>query len=93
MEKRKKISMLVRAADVFDLPAEALTNLPKVTIVATSRAVVENHTGLMEYSENQIIVAGGRVAVRILGDKLELRAMNTYELLITGTIFTVEFVE
>jgi len=90
-EKAKGGKLLNRAAERFDLPGEVLSNLPRVTIVGCGRVVVENHKGLLDYSENAIIVNGGRVTVHILGDKLELRAMNALELLVTGTVFNIEF--
>ena len=54
--------------------------------------VVENHQGLMDYSAETIVVAGGRVALKITGDTLELRAMTAEALLITGNVFRIEFV-
>ena len=93
MEKQtKRTRFFDKAADTFDLPGEVVWDLPRITIVAGNRVVVENHKGLMDYNENSIVVAGGRVEVRILGNDLELRAMNADELLITGDVFNVEFI-
>ena len=54
--------------------------------------MVENHQGLMDYSDQLIVVAGGRVTIKIIGDGLELRAMTAEALLITGNVCNVEFV-
>jgi len=90
--KPKREYILKSAADAFDLPGEVLMDLPRVTVTGGQRVVVENHKGLMDYGPNAIIVSGGRVTLKLLGDNLELRAMNAQELLITGDIFNLEFV-
>ena len=81
-----------RAAETFDLPGEVLLDLPRITVTGGSRVVVENHQGLMDYSDQLIVVAGGPVTLKMIGDGLELRAMTAEALLITGNVFSVEFV-
>ena len=90
--KSKQGGILHRAADAFDLPGEVLLDLPRLTVTGGQRVVVENHQGLMDYSPESIVVAGGRVTLKIIGDALELRAMTAEALLITGHVFQVEFV-
>jgi len=80
-----------QAADMFDIPGEILDGTPRVTITGFRRVVVENHKGILEYGENCIVINGGRVLVRLKGEDMELRAMTTDELLITGVIFAVDF--
>lgn len=91
-EKEKQPGILRRAADTFELPGEVLLDLPRLTITGGQRAIVENHQGLMDYSPQCIVVAGGKVILKIMGDALELRAMTAEALLITGDVFRVEFV-
>lgn len=84
--------ILRNAADTFDLPGEVLLDLPRLTVTGGGRVMVENHQGLMDYSSELIVVAGGRVTIKLIGDGLELRAMNAEALLITGNVFHIEFV-
>lgn len=79
-------------AERFDLPADAVAGVPKLTITGKARVVVENHKGLLEYGESMIEVGGGRVRIRVHGAGLELRAMNKDDLVITGQIISVEFI-
>ena len=90
--KPKKERILGRAADTFDLPGEVLMDLPRVTVTGGRRVVVENHKGLMDYGPNTIVINAGALTLKLLGDNLELRAMNAQELLITGDIFNLEFI-
>jgi len=92
VEKQRRQSMLDRAADKFDLPGDALGDQPRVTITGSTHVLVDNHKGLLDYGREEIAVAGKRIAIKIIGTDLELRAMNTESLLVTGDIFKVEFV-
>ena len=80
------------AADRFDLPADAVAGMPRITITGRSRVLIENHKGLLEYGEETIEVAGGRLRIRIRGTDLQLRAMDREDLIITGRILTVELI-
>lgn len=80
-----------RAAEILDLPIETLPGFPKLTVTGCRQVMIENHKGIFEYERDRIEINGGRVRVRILGDGLDLIAMNKSELLISGQIFSVEF--
>ena len=77
-------------ADRFDLPAEALAGVPRITLTGSGRVLIENHRGLLAYTGELVEVSGGRLRIRIRGDGLTLRAMDQDSLLITGTIFGVD---
>ena len=74
----------------FDLPAETAAGAPKITVTGASRVVIENHRGLLEYSDTLIETGAGRFQVRVRGDGLLLRAMDREMLLVTGTILGVD---
>lgn len=82
----------VEIAERFDLPADAVAGMPKLTITGKARVVIENHKGLLEYGAERIEIGGGRLRIRIGGTGLELRAMNKDELVITGQILSVELI-
>lgn len=79
-------------AEKFELPAEAVAGVPKITITGKARVLIENHKGLLEYGEERIEVSGGRVRIRISGTGLELRTMDKNDLVITGQILSTEFI-
>ena len=74
----------------FDLPAETAAGAPKITVTGASRVVIENHRGLLEYSGTLIEAGAGRFHVRVRGEGLLLRAMDSEVLIISGTIFGVD---
>lgn len=90
LEKRKR-SLPLEVAERFELPAQALSGVAKLTITGARRAVIEDHKGLLALEEDLVAVDGGRVTIRLHGEGLQLRAMDKSELVITGEIFSAEF--
>jgi len=74
----------------FDIPASALGRASKVTISGSWSVLVENHRGLLDYSEDTVLLACGAKSVRVRGEGLELRAMDKRSVYVTGTIFGVD---
>ena len=90
MEQRKKRDgLLERTAQAFDLPGDVV-GLPKLELTGQHEVRMENHRGILAYGEEEILISGGRLIFKVRGTDLELKAMNASELLITGTIFSVE---
>lgn len=87
-----KGGLLLRASRALDLPADMLTDVPRVELVGREELRMEQHRGILAYGPEEIHIAGGKLVVRVKGQGLELRAMNPTELLITGEISTVELV-
>ncbi len=76
-------------AERFDLPALSVGVL-KATLSGSRRVLVENHSGLLEYTTERVEVAGGKHRLRIWGAGLDIAAMDPDALLITGAITSLE---
>ena len=87
----EKEGLLARASRMFDLPADALAGVPRVEVLGDNELRMAPHRGILAYSQTEIHISGGSLVVLVRGSGLELRAMTPEELLITGTITTVEF--
>jgi len=89
--KDRRKGLVSRAIDVFDLPGEVLAGLPKLTVVGNGRLHIECHKGVLEYDSSLIVVNGGKLILKIRGEKLEIAAMSAEEMLIRGQIVSIEF--
>ena len=90
MGKRgRALRMLERTAQALDLPGEVV-GLPRVELIGRGELRMENHRGILSYGEDEVMVSGGGLILRVRGSGLELKAMNAGELLITGRISAVE---
>ena len=83
-------------AERLDYPAESVAGVPKLTVTGRRRALVENHHGLLAYSRECIIIDGGRhfiisFQLCLRGTDLQLVAMDSAAVLISGTIVCAEF--
>ena len=91
MDRRgKKEGLLEKTAEVLDLPGDVVAGLPRIELTGSREVRMENHRGILSYGDDEICVSGGRLVVKVRGEKLELRSMNASQLLITGAIRAVE---
>ena len=88
--KPRRAGLLERTAQLLDIPADALTGLPRMELLGDGELRMENHKGILAYGTQEIHVSGGSFVVKITGEGLELRAMTGLELLITGTIRQIQ---
>lgn len=61
-----------------------------MTLTGNTQLLIENHRGLLGYSTDCVEVSGGRLHIRVRGEGLCLKAMDTESLLIGGNIFGVD---
>ena len=87
--KPKKEGLLEKTAQALDLPGEVV-GLPRVEIVGRQELRMENHRGILAYGPEEILISSGKLIIKVRGTGLELKAMNAGELLITGTLLSVE---
>lgn len=87
--KGKREGLLERTVQAFDIPGE-VAGLVRVELTGRHEVRMSNHRGILAYGPREILVSGGKLMVRIKGEGLTLGAMNASELLITGTILSVE---
>ena len=76
--------------ELFDLPAELIPGVPKLTLSGGSEVLVENHGGLKSYSRECIEVRSRNMTLQIRGEDLELASMTKAEIVISGIIVAIE---
>ena len=92
MEKgRRENSVLTHVAELFDLPADVIAGLPHLEMIGGRQLFLEQHKGLLAYSDTAIDINTGTLVVRVRGTGLQLLAMTAEELRVGGTIEAVEF--
>lgn len=67
-------------------------NLPHVEVVGDRRVLVENHNGILEYSDTVMRVALGGMELCIAGENMDLCVLTLHELTIEGKIHTLEYI-
>lgn len=77
---------------VLELPREAVSNIPKITMVGRERVRVENYLSLIEYREENIKLKFSGGVIDILGKNFEIKAIGEANIAISGEIESVRFV-
>ena len=81
---------LESAASFFDIPAETLPDVPKITVTGTSTVCVENHRGIELFSDDTIQINCGRKMLRLRGSGFEIAGISSGEIRIRGQLLSLE---
>lgn len=93
MERNKREKgILGEAAEFFDLPVDLLAGMPHVEVMGNRQLYMENHRGILSYSNEEIAVGAEGMILRVFGKRLELMSMSGEALRIRGEISRVEWV-
>ena len=76
---------------VLELPCEVLMYLPVVTITGCNRLQIENYKGILEYNEDKIRIKTKNGVLKIEGRQLMLNHLSSEDVLLTGTISSIEY--
>ena len=85
-----KMTLTQRLMAGVDIPEEAATRGPRITISGGTRVLVEGHRGLLEYAEDRIAAAGPGCRILIKGQGLGLVTMDRHEMVVSGRLWAVE---
>ena len=86
---RKSISETV--ADAWGVPKDVIMNIPRMTISGDKEICIENHKGILVYTDKEIRVSTAMGVVRICGKNLIIERIRIEDLLISGTFSKVEY--
>lgn len=93
MERGKRgKQVLSGAAELFDLPMDVVAGLLHVEVLGDRQLYMENHRGIIAYSDAEIAVSGSGMVLRVRGRDLVLVSMTEDALRIRGTLQSVEWV-
>lgn len=80
-----------RLSNTFELPKDIVLDVSKVIIIGTGQITVENHKGIVEYSEELIRINTGDCIMKISGRNLTIKTILQEEITITGELTNIEF--
>ena len=71
---------------------DAMTTEAQIELSGNREALVDGCRGVLQYEDDVIRLSTGRRVVRFQGSGLMIRTMQQNQLLICGTILSVEFI-
>lgn len=76
----------------FALPSDIVSDMPRITILGQLHVYVENHKGLIVYSDTELIVKANTGMIKISGTGFVLKMMLPQELLLEGKVKDVSYI-
>lgn len=76
----------------FALPSDVILELPRITLVGHIHAYIENHQGLVTYSDSELRLKTNKGFIQITGSSFVLKMMLPEEILLEGKITEVKFI-
>jgi len=78
-------------ASLLELPKEVLLDLPKISLVGDLQMQLENHRGIIEFTEGKVRINTKVGVVTVTGEELVLRNITDQEIMIDGKIRVVSY--
>jgi len=81
------------AGGVLDLPQDVVLEVPRITMIGHLQMYIENHRGVLQFSENELRLLLTNGQLLVFGEQLVIRAILPEEVLLEGRIGGVKFLE
>lgn len=81
------------AARVIDLPQDVVFDMPRLTMIGNRQLYIENHRGVLHFSESQLRVALSKGRLEVRGSQLAIRTIWTEEVMVEGIISDIQYSE
>ena len=88
---KRSYKLREKISNTFDLPKDIVLDVSKIIIIGTGQITVENHKGIIEYSEDLIRINTGSSIMKLWGRNLAIKTILQEEITITGEITNIEF--
>ncbi|ANF48176.1 sporulation protein YqfC [Priestia megaterium] len=93
MSKKWRHQMKRWMTKTMELPADVLMDLPRITLVGQIHIYIENHKGLLAFSDTEIRVLLKQGQMLIRGEGLVIKVILPEELVLEGKINQVLYLE
>lgn len=87
---RQRIKQLV--VRTMDLPQDVIMDLPRITMIGQLHIYIENHRGLLVFSETEVRLMLKHGQLLISGSALVIKTILPEEIMIEGKIDKVLFI-
>ncbi|AKM19729.1 sporulation protein YqfC [Geobacillus sp. FSL K6-0789] len=93
MVKKWRQQMKRWMAEKLELPADIVMDLPRITMVGHIHIYIENHRGLLAFSDKELrlLLRNGQLLVR--GEQFVIKTILPEEILLEGKISQVVYIE
>ncbi|SET61399.1 sporulation protein YqfC [Oceanobacillus limi] len=76
----------------FALPSDVVLELPRITIIGQLHVYIENHKGLVVFTDEELKLKTTKGYIQIKGSSFVIKMMLPEEILLEGKISDVKFI-
>jgi len=88
---KRSYKLKEKLSNTFELPKDIVLDVSKIIIIGSGQITVENHKGIVEYSEELIRLNTGNSIMKLCGRNLTIKTIIQEEITITGEITRIDF--
>ena len=77
----------------LELPKDVIFDLPRITMIAAYQMYIENHRGVIQFTDEYLHLRLSKGELKIYGNRLVIRAILPEEVLVEGVIQSIEYIE
>lgn len=88
---RKKINHWT--TKILDVPPDITMDLPRLTMTGNMRLYIENHRGVIHFTDQLVKLALSKGAMEIRGSNLVIRTIMPEEVLVEGSITELKYIQ
>ncbi|MEF9951686.1 MAG: sporulation protein YqfC [Clostridium sp.] len=80
-------------ADKLSLPKDIVLNMPIIRMVGNKELVIDNHRGILEYTDIRVKIKSEIGVLSIWGKNFKIKDINEESIFILGTIDGIEYIK
>lgn len=91
MKEERLNRMKANISDALEIPKDILLDLPKITFTGNLQVNIENHKGIIEYSNDNVRIKMKDGVIKVSGIDLAIKTIISEEIIISGKIASIDF--
>ena len=80
-----------RIGRLLDMSKDAVLHLPRISLFGNLQCCVENHQGIVQYTQEKIGLNAGRYRIYIEGEELVITSLSADAIYVEGRIRQVQY--
>ncbi|TCS83730.1 sporulation protein YqfC [Tepidibacillus fermentans] len=91
----KKLHRRLRQLTVkqLELPKDVIFDLPRITMIASYQMYIENHRGVVQFTDQYLHLRLSKGELKIYGNQLVIRAILPEDVFVEGLIRSIEYID
>lgn len=86
MKHSKYQKVKLKFSELSDIPKDVFVGAPIISVTGPYEAIIENHTGILEYTDTNLKIKSRICKILITGNNLKIEYYNNDDIKVKGII-------